>query len=519
MNVKKGGVIAAGNHYIADAGAEVLKAGGNAFDAAIAAVLTTFAAEPHATSAGGGGFMNVFTSKGENIVFDFFAQTPKQKRTTSELNFYDVTLDFGDTKQVFHGGLGAMAVPGNIAGLFHIHQKLGRMTFKELAQPAILAAKNGVLYDEYFKWCVGLVGPIQTSLPSGKKQLEPNGKPMEVGELFKMSDFASVLETLSLEGKREFYEGEIAQKVVKDCKEIGGHLTMDDFLNYQVLERKPLRIDYRDFEISTNPPPSAGGSMVTFTLKMLEKANLQKYGFGSAKHLQWLTNSQRVTKAARQTMFDAHQYESDIVQRFFSKMHIEKWQTELLAKLNNWGSTTHLSVVDNEGNWASVTTSFGAGSGYVIPQTGIMMNNMLGEADLNPKGFHLWANNQRITSMMSPTLVLKDKKPILATGTGGANRIRTTIAQVISNLIDFQMKPQEAVEAPRLHWEEGEINLEPGFEEDSIKLIQTPEPLKKNVFAKKAFYFGGAHTVFVEGKEDSLNGVGDFRRVGAVRKV
>ncbi|MCS6832994.1 MAG: gamma-glutamyltransferase, partial [Flammeovirgaceae bacterium] len=453
----------------------------------------------------------------KNIVFDFFAQTPRHKRPTDELNFYDVILDFGDTQQVFHGGLASMAVPGNIAGLFHVHRRLGKMPFRELAQPAIELAKKGIVVDDYFKWCIGLVGPIQTSLPTGKQHLEPQGRPLQVGDTFCMSPFANMLEFLAIEGPREFYEGEIAKQIVKDCRVGGGHLTMDDFIHYQVVERKPLTVSYRNWEIATNPPPSAGGTMIAFTLKMLEKFDLKRHGFGSEQHLQYLTHAQRITKAARSATFDQHQYEPDIVDRYFHHLHIDKWHIELLAALNRWGSTTHLSVADQYGNWASVTTSFGAGCGYVVPNTGIMMNNMLGEADLNPKGFHLWQPNQRITSMMSPTFVLKDKKPFFATGTGGANRIRTTIAQVISNLIDFEMSPQEAIEAPRLHWEEGEINIEPGFPEESVAAITTPEPLKKKVFAQKAFYFGGAHSVFCEG--DSLNGVGDARRVGAVMKT
>ncbi len=519
----RGGIIAAGNESISEAGKQMFELGGNAFDAAVAACWATFVAEPHATSAGGGGFLNAYTASGKSVLYDFFAQTPSQKRGSSELNFYPVTIHFGDSSQVFHGGLGSMAVPGNVAGLFHVHRQLGKLPLKEVMRPAIELAKKGVEISDYFRWALDLIGPIMTSLPSGRELLEPHGKPLNVGEFFSSAQMAATFEALATEGERLFYEGEIALQAVQDCAEKGGHLIMDDFRNYAVIERNPLRVMYRHFELLTNPPPSAGGSLVAFTLKLLEAYDLKKEGFGSAMHLQALVNAMRATRLSRKETLDPQLYAPHVIEAFFDENYLTaQRQKHMPSALDFWGSTTHVSTADYEGNIASVTTSVGAGCGYAISGTGIMMNNMLGEADLNPEGFHLWKEGQRITSMMSPTLLIKDGKPRLATGTGGANRIRSTVAQVISNVIDFGMSPAEAVEAPRIHYDEPNgtqhVDIEPGFSQTSIDQMNVPGGLQKTVFKQKAFYFGGAHTVF-ETADGHLDGIGDGRRAGTVQKV
>lgn len=512
------GIVAAGSPEVAEAAAEVLKAGGNAFDAAIAAAWVTYIAETSLTSAGGAGFMLAHTAAGERVLFDFFSQTPRKKKPVEDLHFYPVELDYGGSVQVFHAGLASVAMPGNVAGLFHIHQRLGTMPFKELVQPAVKLAKEGVKVGEFFHYCSHLVAPTMTSQPSGKALFMPNGKLPELGDLFKMPAFAETLDYFGSNGPDEFYKGEIAQRIARDSEELGGYLTLADFEKYQVIERKPLNISYRDYEVCTNPPPSAGGALIAFTLQMLASSALPRWKFGSPKHLQALVNAMRLTNIGREARLDPDVHRADVVPYFFEKQYLATMQAQLDGQVSKIGSTTHFTIADEHQNIASMTSSTGEGSGYAVPNTGIMLNNMLGEEDLNPGGFHLWPTDKRITSMMAPTMLFKGGKPVLATGTGGANRIRSVIAQVISNHVDFNMPVEENINSPRMHWENNRVEIEQGFSEEAIEAMSTPEPLKKNVWDKKSFYFGGAHTVTLDYK-NSLEGVGDFRRIGTVIKV
>lgn len=221
-----------------------------------------------------------------------------------------------------------------------------------------------------------------------------------------------------------------------------------------------------------------------------------------------------LTNEARKDGYNTNLYQKDVDKTFLSADHVAQYQHQLTEIINKWGSTTHISVIDEEGNAASVTTTHGEGSSYVIPGTGIMVNNMLGESDLNPHGFHQWQENMRISSMMAPTIVLKDNKPEIVLGSGGSNRIRTAILQVISNIVDFKMHVNEAVNSPRVHWENNVFNIEPGFSEEAIKAI-LDDNNQLVLWKKKNMFFGGVHTV-MENSEGIIEGAGDRRRNGAI---
>ncbi len=504
------GTIAAGNQKTAQAGIEMFRLGGNAFDAAAAAVLASFVTESALTSAAGGGFFLAHTSSNQNILFDFFSQTPQQRKTKSDLNFYPVEINYGDAVQEFHIGLGSMAVPGNFGGIFHAHKRLGRLPFEVVAEPAIHYAKNGIELSEFQYYCLTLLHKIMVSSKEGSKVYAPQGKLLLTGEKLFMEDFANTLTYLALEGPREFYEGEIAQKLVKDCEDYGGYLTLEDLKNYQVIEREPLTINYRSNTFLTNPPPSSGGILIAFALKLLSKVDLTDIGFGTRRHLQILTQVMQLTNAARQDRYNSNLYQKDIIESFLSDKHLTEYEQQLTS-VNKWGSTTHISVIDAEGNAASVTTSHGEGSSYIIPGTGIMVNNMLGEEDLNPHGFHQWQENVRISSMMAPTIVLKNNQPEIVLGSGGANRIRTAILQVISNIIDFRMPIDLAVNSPRVHWENNVFNLEPGFSGEVIQEIFDSKT-ELVLWNQKNMFFGGVHAVME--LAGLIEGAGDRRRNG-----
>jgi gamma-glutamyltranspeptidase/glutathione hydrolase len=516
MSQKTCGVIAAGHPKTAEAGIEILRNGGNAFDAAVAAILTSFVAEPGLTSAAGGGFLLAHTQANQNILFDFFTQTPRQKRNLGEINFYPVEMDFGGAVQEFHIGLGSMAVPGNLAGVFHVHKRLGRLPFTVVAEPAIHYAKNGVKLNKFQYYCLAsILKPIIIDYKEGRQFFRPTGEVIEPEGILIMKDFADTLAYLAEKGAREFYEGDIAHRLVKDCQDLGGHLTLEDLKNYRVIEREPLVIDYRGNTLVTNPPPSSGGTLIAFALKLLSKIDVASLGFGTTHHLEILGQVMQLTNEARKDGYDANLYQSDIAEKFLSNEHLVNYEHKLTETVNKWGSTTHLSVVDGEGNAASVTTSNGEGSGYVIPGTGIMVNNMLGEDDLNPQGFHQWQENVRISSMMAPTIVLKDNQPEIVLGTGGSKRIRTAILQVISNILDFKMSVKEAVDSPRVHWENDVFHVEPGFAEEEINKLTLPANNQLVRWQEKNLFFGGVHTV-LETSEGLIEGAGDKRRDGGV---
>ncbi len=370
------GTIAAGNQKTAAAGIEMLQLGGNAFDAAAAAVLASFVTESTLTSAAGGGFLLAHTQNNENILFDFFSQTPHSKKLQTDLNFYPIDINFGDAVQEFHIGLGSMAVPGNIGGIFHVHKKLGRLPFKVVAEPAIHHAQNGVKIEEFQHYSASILEPIIFASSEMKSVYAPKGQMLKTGETFFMKDFANTLTYLVEAGVKEFYQGEIARKLVKDCQEYGGYLTLEDLKSYQVIERQPLEINYRNNLLLTNPSPSSGGILIAFALELLTRIDLTNIEFGTPSHLQILTEVMRLTNVARKDKYNNSIYQENIEQSFLSTEHINQYEQQLTKSVNKWGSTTHISVIDAEGNAASTTTSHGEGCGYVIPGTGISLRRL-----------------------------------------------------------------------------------------------------------------------------------------------
>ncbi|MBK4731966.1 gamma-glutamyltransferase [Oxynema sp. CENA135] len=517
MLSKTRGTIAAGHPKTAEAGIEMFRLGGNAFDAAVAAMLASFVVESGLTSVAGGGFLLARTRENRQILFDFFAQTPRHPQSVESLDFYPVDLDFGGTTQQFHIGLGSIAVPGNLAGLFAVHQQLGTLPFHVLAEPAIAYARQGVEINPFQSYLLNLLAPILLRDPASRQIYAPQGTLLQVGDTIAMPNLGTVFEEFAKTGTYEFYRGEIARQVVRDCQEKGGLLTLEDFENYRVILRSPLRIPYRDRQLLMNPPPSSGGALIAFTLKLLSTFDFDRFSFGSLPHLHALCRAMQLTNIGRKDGYDDSLYNADILDNFLSKKHLldyqSQFQTYLKNDLNKLGSTTHISVLDCEGNAASVTTSNGEGSSYMIPGTDIAMNNMLGEADLNPRGFHRWRANCRMSSMMTPTVLMNGDRPEMVLGSGGSNRIRTAIFQVISNFVDFKMEAIAAVESPRTHYENGVFHLEPGLPGDLFDPPEFSSEFEWIYWQEKSMFFGGVHSVAIA-PDGSMFGIGDSRRNG-----
>ena len=522
------GVVSAGHEKTAEAGQIILEAGGNAFDAAVGATFMACVAEPTLTSLGGGGFLLAHSAGDrQDTLFDFFTQTPSDRPSQwsacEQPDFYPIEADFGDAVQEFHIGLASIAVPGVFAGLLKVHKKLGRLPLSVVVEPAVACGRSGLAVSDFQAYCYELLEPILVATAGAREIYAPQGTRLKGGDRLHLPLFADTLEHLAslgdAEALRAFYEGEIARKTARECQENGGFLQLEDFQNYAVVERSPLSIHYRGVQMLTNPPPSAGGSLIAFGLELLDRFDLAQIKPGSAEHVVLLSQVMRQANKARRSHLDDALFSPDIAEKFIAPELVEKYAQPLQALidtgLNRWGSTTHISVMDSEGNAASVTTSNGEGSAYVVPGTQIMMNNMLGEEDLNPSGFNQWPVNQRMSSMMSPTIVLKGDKPQLALGSGGSNRIRTAILQVISNIVDFKMPLIEAVEAARLHWENGVLHLEPGLDFAAGTFEQTQLETDRVLrWQQSNMFFGGVHSVGVD-ENGGLQGAGDSRRSGA----
>lgn len=519
----KKGAIAAGHAVTVDAGCEVLAAGGNAYDAAIAAFFASCVAEPVLSSLGGGGFLLSQTAAGQHQLFDFFVQTPCHKQSADCLDFKPIWADFGTTRQEFHIGLGAIATPGAVKGVFEVHRQLGSMPMSELVQPAIAAARAGIRLNALQAYIFSIVSPILTASEEVAVLFSGNGSGNLVGEgdLLRMPQLADTLEALAAEGDVLFYQGDIGQQIAIQCREGGGHLQRTDMENYEVICRQPLALNYRDCQIVTNPPPSSGGILVAFALRLWQQVcehsaapGLIKYG--SLAHLQQLAQVMGKTNQAR---IEAHIDDTNghpSVDVLLDDQLLDRYRDSIIGRSKAHRGTTHISVIDRWQNVATLTVSNGEGCGRMVPGTGIMLNNMLGEEDLNPHGFQQWQANQRMTSMMAPSVINQPGGGFVALGSGGSNRIRTAILQTIINLTDFDKSLHEAVCLPRLHFENDLLNVEYGFANEALVSLFDQYPKHKCWNALNLF-FGGVHSVQV--RDGLFDGVGDPRRGGVCQSL
>ena len=499
-------VVAAGHALTVGAAEDVLRAGGNAYDAVIAALATSFVAEPVLSSPGGGGFLLAVPAGERPRVYDFFVQTPR-RRPGDDVEFYPVMADFGPARQEFHIGRGTVATPGMVRGIAEVHADLATVPLRELVAPACRHATEGVALSGMQAYLQGVVEAIIGASEASRSifsSVEAPERLARAGENLVNPMLADALEAIAIEGADLFYRGEIAASLVSDLAS-GGHLKADDLTGYRVEKREPLSLEYRGARVLTNPPPSSGGALIGFGLDLLRAHDPGAGPFGSAAHLGLLAAVMEATSAAR----IEHSIES---LASLDAGSVVRWREQVAGRARAFRGTTHVSVIDAAGNIASATVSNGEGSGYVVPGTGIVMNNMLGEDDLNPDGFHRWTPDERMTSMMAPTaLAWRDGRRV-ATGSGGSNRIRTALLQVLVDLVDFAMEVEEAVAAPRIHVEDSFLSVEGGFDPERIVPVLEAWP-EHQVWETGNMFFGGAHTV-ASGPR-GVEGAGDSRRDGS----
>jgi gamma-glutamyltranspeptidase/glutathione hydrolase len=486
------GVVAAGHPGTARAGAEALRAGGNAVDAAVAAVLASFACEPLLTGLGAGGYMLVIAPERPPVLLDFFVEAPGRgidSATRAELR--PIAVSFGDAIQVFNIGAASVGTYGLPAGVAAASERFGRIPLADLARPAAALARDGVRLNRQQSYVVAILKDIVTATPECAALFAPEGRLLQEGDVVVQPELAASLERLAAEGAAPFYTGDIAAKVVEWVGAQGGELTARDLGEFRVLDRDPVHVSYRGREVVTNPPPSAGGILI-------------------AHALAWL-DSQEAPPDVGQIVAAMERTQAERTPEFLEGLDDPAFVRQFLARLSSpLGSTTHIAVLDRDGWACSVTCSNGSCSGIVVPGTGIHLNNMLGEQDLNPLGFHRHPPGRRLPSMMAPTVVLRNGQPELALGSAGSNRIRSAILQTIVRVIDERLPVATAVEAPRIHVEDGLVYTEPGV--DAGALEAAGRAISR--FGAPNLFFGGVQAVARE-PDGGLGGAGDPRRGGA----
>ncbi len=516
------GVVAAGHPLTAEAGAQVLREGGNAVDAAICAVLTSFVCESQLTGFGAGGFMMVHQGGEPDTLIDFFVAAGGADGVERTAELVPIPVYFDETPQTFNCGAASCGVPGNPAGLEHAWRRFGSLPLERLAQPGVELGREGVTLTREAEYFHEILHPILISTPESAALYTPDGEQLVEGDTFHYPEMADALERFAAEGAEPFYRGEVARAVCDWVRERGGTLGMDDMAAYEPIERRPVTARFRGHDVLTNPPPSSGGILIGYSLGLLER-------LGSSSGVEEIVAATEAANARRSDDFHEGLHDEEYVKRFLasdldavaSRIRDGEWVGGHGGAggpddpPDRLGSTTHLSVLDADGNCASVTCSNGTGSGVVVPGTGVHVNNMLGEEDLNPHGFHRIPPGRRVSSMMSPTLALRDGEVVLGLGSAGSNRIRSAILQTVVRVLDQEMDAGEAVQAGRLHFEAGTVQAEPGVEQSALDDLE-----KRGVpvvsWKRKNLYFGGVQAVRRDPASGELSGGGDPRRGGAV---
>jgi gamma-glutamyltranspeptidase/glutathione hydrolase len=492
------GMVVAQEKIAARIGTEILKRGGNAVDAAVATGFAMAVTYPRAGNIGGGGFMVIHSiDKHEDVAIDYRETAPAATTPTIFLG-PDGKPDNARSRDSALG----IGVPGTPAGLALALEKYGsgKFSLSELTQPAIDLARNGfVITDDGADTLPDWHRRLARWPSSAKIFSRPDGTSLREGDTLVQGDLADTLSAIAKEGPRGFYEGPVAEKLAKAIQDAGGIMTSDDLKAYQPVIRAPVRGSYRGYDIVSMPLPSSGGVGLVETLNILEGFSLSEMKQGSAESLHVLIESMKRAYADRAHYLGDPAFVSAPVATLITKdyaarqragidlNHATPWADAVAAApLREGSNTTHFSVVDRSGNAVSntYTLNFSYGVGLVAEGTGVLLNNELDDFTAAPGaanayglvGFdaNLPGPGKRPLSSMSPTIVLKDGKPVLVTGSPGGSRIISTVLQVIVNVLDYHMDVAAAVAAPRLHhqWLPDEVRVEHGFDEATLEALK-----------------------------------------------
>jgi gamma-glutamyltranspeptidase/glutathione hydrolase len=518
------GMVAAAKPEAAQVGIDILKNGGNAIDAAVAVGFALGVLEPNASGIGGGGFMLIRLAKtGEYKFIDYRETAPEKSTPDMYLNKKGEVI----TKDAMHGGK-SVAVPGTVAGLMAALDKYGTMSKEEVLMPAIKYAEDGIIVS---KGLADLIEKnydvIASNEASSVIYLKDELPPFE-GDVIVNKDLAETMRLIAKNGEDAFYKGEIANKIATAVQETGGIMTEKDLNSYEVKVRTPVKGTYRGYEIISASPSSSGGTHVIELLNIMENFELKKTGFGTSESWHLWAEAMKLSYADRSKFMGDMDYVdvplSGLLSKEYAKQRANLIKDDKSVEMAIFGdpmnyesgSTTHFSVVDKEGNLVAVTQTIDHffGSGVTVPGTGILLNDEMDDFTKTPGNLNSIEPGKRPLSSMSPTIILKDGKPFATLGTPGGKRIIGTVALIISNLIDYGMDIQEAIEASRINnYENGELNIE-GRIPTEVQLGLKNKGHKLNIRGDYDLYFGGAQGIIINQKNGELHGGADPRRDG-----
>ena len=513
------GAIAAGHEVTARAGARVLEEGGNAVDACVAAAFASWVVESPLTGPGAGGFMLVHRARDRTTrLLDFFVSAPglgSRRRERREADAVDIGFVGGDTTQRFLIGPASNAIPGTVAGLAAAHASYGTLPWRELVSQAIELARVGVRLTSAQAMLHESLDSILRHGSEGRRVYSRlDGQRLVEGDLLVLGDLAATLELIAEQGRDAVYRGELAREIVRHVQEGGGAITRDDLAAYRVVRRRPVRVPYRTAVFTSNPPPSSGGILIVYGLRLLEAMGPPEAV--RADEIAVLVEVMREQTRQRTSAFASGLYRGGLRSKLLSDDAVREGTRRVRAQIPGAAEaaspagTTHISVVDGRGNAASLSASTGAGSGVIVPGTGFHLNNMLGEHDLvpgtDPKP------GVRLTSMMSPSIVLEHGAPRLVLGSAGSTRIRGAVMQVAENVIGHGLPVKEAIDRPRAHLAEPLVHCEGGIDTAVLQELEL-RGYELVRWRRKTLFFGGVAAV--ERKADgSLSAAGDPRRGG-----
>lgn len=492
----KNGMVASEQGLATQVGLDILKQGGNAIDAAVAVGFALAVVLPNAGNIGGGGFMVLHDDKtGKDVAIDFREIAPAK---ASRDMYLDNQGNVIDGKSLFTHD--ASGVPGTVAGMEYALKKWGTMPLSKVLEPAIKLADKGFIVSDVLAQTLKEEKSTLGKWSSSKAIFFKNGEPLKSGDLLVQKDLAKSLRLIAKQGAQAFYQGEIATKIAKEMQSHGGTMTLEDLKAYKVVERQPIIGDYRGYKVVTMPPPSSGGVHLIEILNMLEHYPIKEDGVNSAKNIHHMAESMKLAYADRSEYLGDPDFVKIPVTGLTSKAYAnERVKTidDNKARLSSnikpgkpqpyeSDQTTHFSVMDKAGNAAAVTYTLNLnfGSGIVVEGTGILLNNEMDDFSVKPgvpNAFGLVGGTanaieakKRPLSSMTPTIVMKNNKPWLVTGSPGGARIITTVLQSVVNTIDHEMNPAEAIITPRVHhqWLPDELRVEEGISPDTIKLLQ-----------------------------------------------
>ena len=485
-------------------------------DAVCAAAFAGAVAESPLTGPGAGGFLLVRDPSGETALMDFFVAAPGLGPDGRRLDPADLdhfTVPFGGAEQVFHIGPASVAVPGMVAGLGEAVRRHGRLGLAEVVAPAVTLAREGVVLTRETGYLHEILADMLTFSPEAADVYAPGGRLLGPGDRLRLPELAETLRHLGEAGPETMRDGQLAGALADHMRASGGYVTAEDLRGYRVIDRAPLRFDYRGVTVLTNPPPSSGGALIAAALAAMEEGPPPG---GDTAHYLEVTRAGWAANALRDDDFLADLHEEDCMERLWARRAEGGEGGGGPETRKPAGSTTHVSAIDADGGMASLSSSNGSGSGVVLPGTGILLNNMMGEEDLNPGGFGRVVPGTRMTSMMAPSLLLRDGEPVIAVGSAGSNRLRSAILQTVVSMVDGGMGAPEAVRRPRVHPEGDGVDVEGGVPEEAAQALAAAG-YRLRRWGDVNLFFGGVSAA-ARGA-GGLEGAGDPRRGGAAAAV